>query len=113
MEEKLEQIKRQVTSETETTLHISRIPKKIKYGFMELANGEDFLGDYGFTLKFLMDFYTGLISNPNEQLEEKINLIAQQVEFLKNEIDLLKKQPKEEGRKMLSGKLLKRKNGVE
>jgi len=53
MNEKLEKIKMEVTQKTD--LHISRIPKNVKKEFLELANGREFLGDYGFYLKYIIE----------------------------------------------------------
>ena len=53
------------------SLHISRIPKNTKKEFKKLAE-EDFEGDYGMCLKWLIDFRKGLLTSPNEQLIAKL-----------------------------------------
>lgn len=49
-------------------LVINRVPKKTLESFKDLAN-EDFCKDYGFTLKWLMDFYFGAIGKGHERAE--------------------------------------------
>jgi hypothetical protein len=49
-------------------LTINRIPKKTLEAFRELAK-EEFCEDYGFTLKWLMDFYLGAIGKGHERAE--------------------------------------------
>ena len=98
-QEKLDEIKKKVT---QNNLYINRVPKKTKISFQELAN-EEFEGDYGFTLKFLLDFYSGLISSPNRMLME-------QVESMSKEIESLRSVPQEEPKKKvitsLSGRVI-------
>lgn len=86
--EKLEQIKERVTKRN---LYIKRIPIKTKKRFQELTD-EEFDGDFGFALKFLLDFYDGLISSPNKMLMEQVQEMAVEIEQLKT-------VPKEETKK--------------
>ena len=51
-----------------TDFVISRLPPKSRKRFIELAN-EDFVGDYGFTLKYLLDIHDGIIPTSLEQTE--------------------------------------------
>lgn len=78
--EQLEVIKEKVS---QGGLYISRVPKKTRIEFIELAR-EDFEGDYGFCLKFLLDFHSGLLSDPNRMLMEQMGLMAQEIESLKS-----------------------------
>lgn len=83
--EKIKELKKKVTQDG---LYINRVPKKVRKEFIDWAKA-DFEGDYGMTLKWLMDFRTGLLSSPNQ-------LLAEQIEVLANEIEQLKSVPKEE-----------------
>lgn len=59
-------------------LIISRIPSKTLELFKSLSE-EDFCGDYGMTLKFLMDMYEGVIVKGNEHLEQEILILQSRV----------------------------------
>ena len=85
MDEKLEEIKKKVTN-PETALHISRVPKNTNREFKEWCK-EEFEGDYGMGLKWLWDFRKGMFVNPNEELNQKIEILAE-------EISAIKEQPK-------------------
>ena len=50
------------------SLNISRIPPKARKRFIELSN-EDFVGDYGMTIKYLLDIHDGIIPTSLEQTE--------------------------------------------
>lgn len=78
--EKFEEIKKKVG---QSGLYINRVPKKTRAQFVELAK-EDFEGDYGFALKFLLDFHSGLLSNPNQMLMDQMELMTQEIESLKS-----------------------------
>lgn len=95
-EEKVKYIKEKVGK---TSLYIGRIPEKSKTEFKELAKTE-FEGDYGFTLKFLLDFRSGLLSDPNQILSDRIDLLATEVANLKGQV----KEKSVKKRKMLSGR---------
>ena len=78
-----------------TSIFIQRIPEDVKTEFMELAKNE-FEFDYGFTLKWLIDFRKGLLTSPNEEINAKIELLADELNKLKEEIKSIKEKPKEE-----------------
>lgn len=84
--EKLEEIKNKVTN-PETTLHISRIPRKTKLEFVNWC-AEEFEGDWGMGLKFLFDYFKGVLPIPNSDINQKIEILA-------NEIENIKSQPQE------------------
>ena len=79
-----------------TSLHISRIPEKTKTRFMQLAN-EDFEGDFGFTVKYLLDHYDNIMMNPNEILLARIEEL---------EIKVYENSEKQKIRKSLSGRVI-------
>ena len=90
---KIDLIKEKVSR---TSLYIGRIPDKTKTEFKEYAQ-EEFEGDYGMALKWLMDFKKGLLSDPNQILNDKIDIIAEEVKKLQD-------KEKETGIKTISGK---------
>lgn len=59
-------------------IHISRVPEKIKKQFIELAN-EEFCGDYGMGLTFLMK---GLVDPESQMILEDINNLNERVSYL-------------------------------
>ncbi len=87
---------------SETSIYIGRVPKKTKTEFMKLSETE-FESDYGMCLKWLIDYRRGLLSDPNEELGMRIDLLAEEVNKLKV---VEQTPPKKEKRKMLSGKEL-------
>ena len=102
IQDKVREIQQKVR---ETSIYIGRVPKQTKSGFMNLANA-DFEGDYGMCLKWLMDFREGILSNPNEILSARIDILAQEIVDIKNRLGSLVKEPKTI--KRLNGKILKR-----
>ena len=52
-------------------LIIARIPKQTKDRFRELAK-EEFENDYGMLVKWLIDFRDGILEEPNQILNDKI-----------------------------------------
>ena len=65
-------------------LTINRIPKKTLEAFKELAK-EEFCEDYGFTLKWLMDFYLGAIGKGFERAEAMAAEALTQINEMKSE----------------------------
>ena len=106
-EEKFKQIKEKVKK----GLYIARIPSKEKAYFIDLANS-DFEGDYGMLLKFYNDIHRGWIPQEDSQINAKFDLLAVEITQNKKDIEQLKqeeeKDKKPEGKKMLSGKILKK-----
>lgn len=90
MDEKLEKIKEKVVSQS-SSLYLKRIPKATKTEFLKLAKDE-FVDDYGMTLKWLMDFRKGLLTDPNQILVDQIEVLSQQVAELKNVPQEIKKE---------------------
>lgn len=52
---------------------------------MNLAK-EKFDNDYGYTLMWLLDFHDGLLSSPNQILDDKINVLADEVAAIKSKL---------------------------
>jgi hypothetical protein len=84
-------------------MHIARVPEKTKTRFMQLAK-EEFEDDWGQCLKWILDYRDGILCSPNQILEERINILA-------DEIALLKGQPKEKevdrSIKMINGNVVR------
>ena len=86
--------------ENRRSLHIARIPDKTKEAFMALAE-EEFCGDYGMTLKWLMDDILGqdtkvIIATLEEQ--------EMRIKALESATKTSEEVPNEDSIKMLDGK---------
>ena len=103
-EDVIEKIKNRVNGRS--TIHISRIPPQTKSEFMKLAEKE-FENDFGFTLKWLLDFRNGLLSVPSQAIFDRIDILAEQVGSLQEQLFSLLNKPEEKvKRKMLSGRII-------
>lgn len=103
LDKKIDAIKKQVSR---TSLYIGRLPEKTKTEFIKLAK-EEFVDDFGMTIKWMMDFRSGLLESPNSILSDRIDVLAEEVSRLK---EMVEKKPEQEKRKMLSGRELKGRN---
>ena len=83
-------------------LNINRLPKRAYDDFVLLAD-EEFCSDYGFTLKFLLDFYQGLIPSGLEAMQNDISVLKAEVGELKSKSN----NNQEKIRKTLSGIVIK------
>ena len=105
-ESKLRGIKEKVTKPN--SLFINRIPEKTRLEFIKLAK-EEFDSDYGFLVKHLMDIRDGLIMSPNTILLEQIEVLAQEIESLKQSKVEDDKKPKGKVIRSVSGRVITRK----
>ena len=96
MSEKIDKLIGKLDENTKS-LHIARVPRKVKRRFIELAN-EEFEGDYGFLLMFLME---GLV-------DKDMQYVVQRIDELSDRVNVLESKPKgePEGKsvRMLNGK---------
>lgn len=99
MEEKKEQLEKLKRRIVETSLGISRIDKKTKFEFTQLADSE-FCSDYGMTLKSLMELYRQ--NSLLDLLSAKILELEDRISKVENE-----DKPKKEFIKTLGGKKIK------
>ena len=76
-----------------------------KTRFMKLAK-EEFKNQYNMTLKWLLDFRDGILSDPNQQLSDRIDLIAEKQAQLESALE--KAEPEEEYDRAASGRKIKR-----
>ena len=74
-----------------TSLVIARIPEKTKTEFIRWCEKE-LCKDYGMGLKWLFDHYKGTLPNENEEINAKIELLANEVDKIRDEL----KEKKEE-----------------
>lgn len=77
--------------ENRESLRISRVPPKTKANFIKLADDE-FCGDYGMVLKFLMD---GIIAEDTKILLDRVNEIDARLNTVEACLDSLKVQEEE------------------
>lgn len=101
-QEKVKQIKEKVGK---TSLYIGRIPEQAKTEFKKFCE-EKFEGDYGMGIMWLMDFRTGLLTNPNVELSQRIDLIADELVDLRGLIQNLPQKDKKRVIKSVSGKTI-------
>ena len=87
-ENKVRQIKEKVGR---TSIYIGRIPESTKTEFLALAK-EEFEEDFGFTLKWLMDFRKGLLSSPNQILDAKIEILVEEINKIKEQINITREE---------------------
>lgn len=88
----------------ETSIHISDVSENVKNRFKRLAK-EQFTNDYHLTLRWLLDCAEGFFIKGNEELEARINLIAEELTELKSQINETKEQ--KETKKTISGRMIK------
>lgn len=88
--------------ENHERLSISRLPAKTKSSFIDLAN-EDFCGDYGMTLKWLMD---DLITPDAKLMMEKVSELESRIRVLEDGTP--SEVQEEKGPRMCDGSLKRR-----
>jgi len=86
--------------ENRKSLHIARIPDKTKEAFMALAD-EEFCGDYGMTLKWLID---DIPSQDTRMIIAKLEEQEARLQALESATQPNEEAPDENTRTMLSGK---------
>ncbi len=91
---------RKKLQENRKSLHIARIPDKTKEAFKALAE-EEFCGDYGMTLKWLMD---DIPSQDTRMIIAKIEEQEARLQVLESATHSKEEIPEEEGLKMLDGR---------
>ena len=82
-----------------TTIAINRIPEKYKTRFMEIAK-EEFSNDYGMCLRELIRTWDGIFTHPNDEINTKIDILAEEIRQLKEE------KPNEKKKMTASGKII-------
>jgi len=91
---------RKKLQENRKSLHIARIPDKTKEAFIALAE-EDFCGDYGMTLKWLID---DIPAQDTRMIIAKLEEQEARLQALESATPLSEEAPSENKRKMLDGK---------
>jgi len=81
IQEGIKKIKDKVSS---YSIHMSRVPKNTYDRFMELCSEEEFSSDRGMLLKYLLDFYMGIIPTGIEHLEAEIEVLKEKIVVLEN-----------------------------
>lgn len=92
--EKIEKIRERIVKTSSLT--ISRVPKNTLEAFYKLANDDNFSKDYGMALKFLLDFYNGIIPKGNEHLEAILEDHDDRLIKIESYINELQRKPKSE-----------------
>jgi hypothetical protein len=90
-------------------LHIARVPKNVYARFIAFANNDEFASDFGFALKYLLDYHEGNIAKGTEYLEIAIEQLAGEIAELKKQINTpaqaINNEP-EKVRRTLNGKVI-------
>ena len=97
-----EEMKKVVLREKEKSLHISRIPTKVKSEFMQLSESE-FAGDYGMLIKWLLDLAKDSMFY-KQNVDTKLNYIIQ---LLEQSTASQEEEPEEKELKLFSGRKIK------
>ena len=95
-----ENIQEAIKKDRENSLFIARVPPKTKAAFLDLANAE-FCSDYGFCLKYLMDYF----------LEEsaRYTQVISMIQELSSRMDSLEKKPEVKEIRTVGGVLIGKK----
>lgn len=64
-------------------LQINRLPKNTYDRLVKLASMDEFAGDYGSAIKFLLDFYEGYFPEGLSHMQAQIDALAMEVSDLK------------------------------
>ena len=91
---------RKKLQENRKSLHIARVPDKTKEAFIALAE-EEFCGDYGMTLKWLMD---DIPSQDTRMIIAKLEEQDARLQALESATHASEEVPDEDTRTMLDGK---------
>lgn len=67
-------------------LVISRVPLNTMKRFKEMASDEEYCNDYGMLLRDLVKFYDGFLATGHEILNERIDVLEQEIMTLKKDI---------------------------
>ena len=84
-----------------TSISIGRIPEKYKTRFMEIAK-EEFEGDYGMLLRELVRTWDGIYLDPNEELKIKLDLLANEISQIKEELKKMQAEPEKKNQKVMA-----------
>ena len=63
---------------------INRVPKNTFDRFIQFASVDEFCQDYGMALKFLLDFYCGIIPSGIEHIELELISLKEEINLIKN-----------------------------
>ena len=85
IKKKVEKFQKQLK---ETALGINYIQPKFKKRFLEIAK-EEYNNDYGVTLKELIKLYDGYFPKGTEEIEAKVDILADEMNKLKEKVDSL------------------------
>lgn len=103
MNKKFEEIRKRVHK---TSLYIStNLREEDKTRFIQFADSQ-FKGDYGLSLRWLLDLSEGFFLKPDDVLKDRIDLLVNEINKINQKLDPENKKPK--GIKTLSGKIIKK-----
>jgi hypothetical protein len=101
-EQQLNQIRERIHR---TSIHISEVSEDVKTRFKKLALDE-FRDDYGLALKWLVDCGEGLFADRNDEINAKIDILADELKKVQEELNQIKSEKKEQPIRTLSGRTI-------
>jgi hypothetical protein len=105
-EQSIQELKDRIRAKTSSmTLTMNRVPKNTYDRFIALANQEDFCSDFGMTLKFLLDFYIGIIPTGLETMQMDILMLKDKVGQLESRSQA-KPEPETKVVRMANGRVI-------
>ncbi len=106
--EKVKSIKEMVGP---TSLYIGRIPKEIKTRIKELAK-EEFMEDYGFLFKKLLEVYEGFYPKGDEEVKAKLDILADRLALVEEKLMKFEKEPQVERKSFAGNRIGGKKDGI-
>jgi len=100
-EEAKEQFDKALLKLKRTTMTISRIPEKYKTRFMQIAK-EEFADDWGMTLREMVRTWDGIYLDPNEELKIKLDMLANEISQIKEELKKIQAEPEKKNQKVMA-----------
>ncbi len=94
----------------ERALGINEVPPPYKQKFLKISK-EEYGNDHGVTLKELIKVYEGVFPTGHEEIETKIDLLADEIKKLNEKVDSLNKDditPSGYGRTADGSKIIKK-----
>lgn len=106
LRDELDILRKKLKENSESAVHISRIPPQTKKMFRALADG-DFEGDYGMTLKWLIDSMT--FNNRLELIDMRFQRVDERITAIEDMFKQKNNKDKDNDEiRLLNGNVLKR-----
>lgn len=104
MEKKAEEIRNRIVKSPD--LIISRVPITVLNEFKDYANAE-FSDDYGMCLKYIWDYFKGMVITYNDTIETRLIGLEGQIAELKSQLNKTQEEDKKKPIKTLNGRIIR------